>query len=254
MSQTAKTFIECTFLSWYLAIDMIIIGYTVSYLHQLFVIHWFKGKFYTCIGVSSSVLESIVTRNECSDAGGLWFNKRANFDNLSESMITMNYAFSTEGWLEILNSVTDAVGIDKLPKLNHQEYMGIFVILFIIQCLYIIQSFLAAVCIDWFNQKVNKKRIGDGILVNETQRQWKLINDYWSMQTLKFIPVPPVKKSLLTIKKILESNSYSIFKIILILLYCVITCTIYYQMTEEHEAILWMFSLVYFLFWNFEMI
>jgi hypothetical protein len=42
-------------------------------------------------------------------------NTDANFDNSGISMLTLFIASTTEGWLEIMFSGVDAVGIDKQP-------------------------------------------------------------------------------------------------------------------------------------------
>ena len=49
------------------------------------------------------------------DAGGFWVNKDANFDHTGNAILTLFIASTTEGWLDIMYSSVDAVGIGMQP-------------------------------------------------------------------------------------------------------------------------------------------
>jgi len=45
------------------------------------------------------LLETILTKQDCLDAGGLWSKNLRNFDNITSAMGTLLEIITTEGWL-----------------------------------------------------------------------------------------------------------------------------------------------------------
>ena len=77
----------------------------------------FKGKFYTCatdhLALSYRDIHKLIkTKENCFNYGGEWVNADLNFDTTMTSMITLFTVQSTEGWIDVMWSAVDAVGID----------------------------------------------------------------------------------------------------------------------------------------------
>ena len=77
-------------------------------------IHFFKGKFFFCAGLASTA--DIITKADCLAAGGQWVNERSNFDDLWLSSLALFEMMTTEGWMKVMYSGLDAVGVDMQPK------------------------------------------------------------------------------------------------------------------------------------------
>lgn len=116
-----------------------------------------QGKFYHCqfphastsVYMSSSAYASgqahsqraqpaaanaVPVRNEtdCRRAGGKWVNHRYNFDNLGQALLALFVMASKDGWVQIMYQGIDAVGEDREPIENYNEWRMIYFIGFLL--------------------------------------------------------------------------------------------------------------------------
>jgi len=120
----------------------------------------FKGKFYSCdtktMGLNLSYTEKnklINDKWDCLNYGGEWTNQDLNFDTTSEAFITLFTVQSTEGWIDVMWSSVDAVGIDKEPQLGYRPvYMLYFIVLIVLLCMLFLNLFVGVVC-ETFNKE-----------------------------------------------------------------------------------------------------
>lgn len=76
---------------------LIMIGFSV------FAIKCLKGAMYFCEGFAEEEFGDLIrTRADCFDYGGDWLIRELNFDNLSNSFLTLFFVSATENWLPIL--------------------------------------------------------------------------------------------------------------------------------------------------------
>ena len=73
-------------------------------------VSFFKGSFYHCLGEFS--MDDIITKQNCIDKGGQWRNTNAHFDDVFSAMLNLFSMTTTEGWVDVMNSGIDSVGID----------------------------------------------------------------------------------------------------------------------------------------------
>ena len=66
-----------------------------------------------CIHLPLEILQKIVTKEDCLENGGHWENANANFDNTLSTMNTLFQMMTTEGWVNVMRTGIDTVGIDK---------------------------------------------------------------------------------------------------------------------------------------------
>ena len=57
----------------------------------------------------------VYTKWDCFNWGGSWINQDETFDNVAEAISTLFQMSTTEGWIDMMNTGTDAVGIDLQP-------------------------------------------------------------------------------------------------------------------------------------------
>lgn len=82
----------------------------------------FKGTFYYCTGEN---LTGIVTKQDCTYRGYEWKNQKYNFDDLVQALMSLFVLSSRDGWVNIMYTGLDAVGVDKqvssVTKLKHER-------------------------------------------------------------------------------------------------------------------------------------
>ena len=117
---------------------------------------------------------------------------------------------STEGWIDLMNSGIDHVGINMQPQYNHRTYFALYFVIALLLIRYFLHNFLLAILIDSFYQKHTNKRIGDGNIVNSIQKQWIEVNTYWVQRKLKYRPIISKKRFIQSVHRLLESKWYTI--------------------------------------------
>ncbi|KAM8869009.1 voltage-dependent T-type calcium channel subunit alpha-1I-like [Spinachia spinachia] len=115
----------------------------------------FKGKFYTCIG---EYIDDITNKTDCLSANYRWEQKDFNFDSLPQALMSLFVMYSKDGWVTLMYDGLDAVGVDQQPVINHNEWMLIFFISFMIVSFFLLDMFIG-VMVDTFHncQKQQKK-------------------------------------------------------------------------------------------------
>uniref|UniRef100_A0AAQ6IKB6 Ion transport domain-containing protein n=1 Tax=Anabas testudineus TaxID=64144 RepID=A0AAQ6IKB6_ANATE len=108
----------------------------------------FKGKFYYCVGDDT---RNITNKNECLSANYRWIRKDYNFDSLPQALMSLFVMYSKDGWVNIMYDGLDAVGIDQQPRRNHNEWMLLYFISFMIMSFFLLDMFIG-VMVDTFHQ------------------------------------------------------------------------------------------------------
>ena len=77
----------------------------------------FKGVFYHCEGPDADIVKNKTQCLELSGNGNKWVNHKYNFDNLGQALMSLFVLSSKDGWVNIMYSGLDAVGIDQQVRL-----------------------------------------------------------------------------------------------------------------------------------------
>ena len=85
-------------------------------------------------------------------------------------MVTLFIMCTTEGWIGVMWSGVDAVGIDKQPIRENGPYWVFFFILFIVFGALFIMNLFVGVVINNFN--LEKEKLGKNHLLTKTQAEW----------------------------------------------------------------------------------
>uniref|UniRef100_A0A4W6BUJ1 Calcium voltage-gated channel subunit alpha1 H n=1 Tax=Lates calcarifer TaxID=8187 RepID=A0A4W6BUJ1_LATCA len=117
----------------------------------------FKGKFYYCVG---QVITNITSKTDCLSANNRWVRKEYNFDNLPQALMALFVMYSKDGWVNIMYDGLDAVGVDKPPVRNHNEWMLLFFISFMIMSFFLLDMFIG-VMVETFHQCQQEQKRGD---------------------------------------------------------------------------------------------
>ena len=99
---------------------------------------------------------AIKTIWDCYDAGGEWVNPQANFDNTHNAMTTLFTAVTTEGWVHLMWSGVDAVGLNMEPQRDTNPHMVPYFIVFMSICSIIMHNLYVGVVIDTNTKEKDK--------------------------------------------------------------------------------------------------
>lgn len=80
----------------------------LSYVYSL--LQLFKGTFFYCEGEN---LKNVTTKDDClAIPGNIWLNRKYNFDDLGQALMSLFVLSSKDGWVNIMYTGLDAVGVD----------------------------------------------------------------------------------------------------------------------------------------------
>ncbi|NXX87029.1 CAC1H protein, partial [Urocolius indicus] len=109
----------------------------------------FKGKFYYCDGPD---VKNITTKTDCTNAHYKWVRRKYNFDNLGQALMSLFVLSSKDGWVNIMYDGLDAVGIDQQPIQNHNPWMLLYFISFLLIVSFFVLNMFVGVVVENFHK------------------------------------------------------------------------------------------------------
>ena len=179
--------------------------------------------------------------------------RNANFDNVLIACVTLFEMMTTEGCVDTMNHGIDSRGIEKLPKKNHNRFMAIYFIIFMIfGCFFIINLFTAVIT-DNFNKIKEAHEFGAGESVNEIQKDYILIQNTYLKVKPKRKPKAPTSKLRIWFFEVVSSPSFDLSIIIAITLNTIVLALTYARMSDSYEVTLDVLNYVFIFLYNIEM-
>ncbi|XP_072798448.1 voltage-dependent T-type calcium channel subunit alpha-1H isoform X1 [Vicugna pacos] len=130
----------------------------------------FKGKFYYCDGADT---RNISTKAECRAARYRWVRRKYNFDNLGQALMSLFVLSSKDGWVNIMYDGLDAVGIDQQPVPNHNPWMLLYFISFLLIVSFFVLNMFVGVVVENFH-KCRQHQEAEEARRREEKRQRRL--------------------------------------------------------------------------------
>ncbi|KAI7807250.1 putative voltage-dependent T-type calcium channel subunit alpha-1I-like [Triplophysa rosa] len=109
----------------------------------------FKGKFYYCVGLD---VKNITNKSDCLSANYRWVHHKYNFDNLGQALMSLFVLASKDGWVNIMYHGLDAVGIDQQPVTNHNPWMLLYFISFLLIVSFFVLNMFVGVVVENFHK------------------------------------------------------------------------------------------------------
>ncbi|XP_069563600.1 voltage-dependent T-type calcium channel subunit alpha-1G isoform X3 [Brachyistius frenatus] len=109
----------------------------------------FKGKFFVCQGED---VRNITNKSECYAAGHKWVRHKYNFDNLGQALMSLFVLASKDGWVDIMYNGLDAVGVDQQPEMNHNPWMLLYFISFLLIVAFFVLNMFVGVVVENFHK------------------------------------------------------------------------------------------------------
>ncbi|XP_068119134.1 voltage-dependent T-type calcium channel subunit alpha-1G isoform X2 [Hyperolius riggenbachi] len=109
----------------------------------------FKGKFFFCLGDDT---KNITNKSDCLEAKYKWTRHKYNFDNLGQALMSLFVLASKDGWVDIMYDGLDAVGIDQQPVMNHNPWMLLYFISFLLIVAFFVLNMFVGVVVENFHK------------------------------------------------------------------------------------------------------
>ncbi|XP_037664644.1 voltage-dependent T-type calcium channel subunit alpha-1G isoform X1 [Choloepus didactylus] len=109
----------------------------------------FKGKFFVCQGEDT---RNITNKSDCAKASYRWVRHKYNFDNLGQALMSLFVLASKDGWVDIMYDGLDAVGVDQQPIMNHNPWMLLYFISFLLIVAFFVLNMFVGVVVENFHK------------------------------------------------------------------------------------------------------
>ncbi|XP_077739557.1 sodium channel protein type 7 subunit alpha isoform X2 [Canis aureus] len=140
-------------------------------------VHLFAGTFYECIDPTSGErfpIAEVMNKSQCEslvfNESMPWENAKLNFDNVGNGFLSLLQVATFNGWITIMNSAVDSIGVNRQPNFEDNIYMYCYFINFVIIGLFLPLSMLIGVIIANFN-KHKIKQGGSNIFITVKQKK-----------------------------------------------------------------------------------
>ena len=97
--------------------------------------------------------QNITTKFDCvKNSENRWRNRRYNFDNLGQALMSLFVLASKDGWVDIMYNGLDAVGVDMQPKQNYNEWRILYFISFLLLVGFFLLNMFVGVVVENFHR------------------------------------------------------------------------------------------------------
>ncbi|KYN07935.1 Voltage-dependent T-type calcium channel subunit alpha-1G [Cyphomyrmex costatus] len=130
--------------------NIVLICCTFFVIFGILGVQLFKGAFYYCEGPD---IKNVRNKTDClSDKRNLWLNRKYNFDDLGKALMSLFVLSSRDGWVNIMYTGLDAVGVDQQPIENYSEWRLLYFIAFILLVGFFVLNMFVGVVVENFHR------------------------------------------------------------------------------------------------------
>ncbi|XP_014678833.1 PREDICTED: voltage-dependent T-type calcium channel subunit alpha-1H-like [Priapulus caudatus] len=151
--------------------NIVLICCTFFIIFGILGVQLFKGKFFYCDGPD---VQHVRNKTQCQqDSRNEWQNQKYNFDNLGQALMALFVLSSKDGWVQIMYTGIDAVGIDQQPIENFDEWRLLYFISFLLLVGFFVLNMFVGVVVENFH-KCRATQEREERALREAKRQRKL--------------------------------------------------------------------------------
>ncbi|XP_052765335.1 voltage-dependent T-type calcium channel subunit alpha-1I-like isoform X3 [Mya arenaria] len=130
--------------------NIVLICCTFFIIFGILGVQLFKGTFYYCKGPDVAHIQN---RTHCLESKrNVWVNRKYNFDNLGMALMALFVLASKDGWVSIMYTGLDAVGVDQQPEQNYNEWRLIYFISFLLLVGFFVLNMFVGVVVENFHK------------------------------------------------------------------------------------------------------
>ncbi|XP_037293759.1 voltage-dependent T-type calcium channel subunit alpha-1G isoform X2 [Manduca sexta] len=130
--------------------NIVLICCTFFIIFGILGVQLFKGAFFYCEGAN---IKNVKNKSDClSIEGNVWVNRKYNFDDLGKALMSLFVLSSRDGWVNIMYTGLDAVGVDQQPIVNYSEWRLLYFIAFILLVGFFVLNMFVGVVVENFHR------------------------------------------------------------------------------------------------------
>ncbi|XP_076301495.1 ca[2+]-channel protein alpha[[1]] subunit T isoform X2 [Lasioglossum baleicum] len=130
--------------------NIVLICCTFFVIFGILGVQLFKGAFYYCDGPD---IKNVRNKTDCqADKRNVWLNRKYNFDDLGKALMSLFVLSSRDGWVNIMYTGLDAVGVDQQPIENYSEWRLLYFIAFILLVGFFVLNMFVGVVVENFHR------------------------------------------------------------------------------------------------------
>jgi len=130
--------------------NIVLICCTFFIIFGILGVQLFKGSFFYCEGPN---IRSVRNKTDCDkDPRNEWVNRAYNFDNLGQALMALFVLSSKDGWVNIMYTGLDAVGVDQQPIENYSEWRLVYFISFLLLVGFFVLNMFVGVVVENFHR------------------------------------------------------------------------------------------------------
>ncbi|XP_072749340.1 ca[2+]-channel protein alpha[[1]] subunit T isoform X3 [Anoplolepis gracilipes] len=130
--------------------NIVLICCTFFVIFGILGVQLFKGAFYYCEGPD---IKNVRNKTDClADKRNMWLNRKYNFDDLGKALMSLFVLSSRDGWVNIMYTGLDAVGVDQQPIENYSEWRLLYFIAFILLVGFFVLNMFVGVVVENFHR------------------------------------------------------------------------------------------------------
>uniref|UniRef100_A0A182P976 Ion transport domain-containing protein n=1 Tax=Anopheles epiroticus TaxID=199890 RepID=A0A182P976_9DIPT len=130
--------------------NIVLICCTFFIIFGILGVQLFKGTFYYCEGEN---IKGVKNKQDCLEIeGNVWINRKYNFDDLGKALMSLFVLSSRDGWVNIMYTGLDAVGVDQQPIVNYNEWRLLYFIAFILLVGFFVLNMFVGVVVENFHR------------------------------------------------------------------------------------------------------
>ncbi|KAG8239539.1 hypothetical protein J437_LFUL019258 [Ladona fulva] len=130
--------------------NIVLICCTFFIIFGILGVQLFKGAFFYCEGPD---IKNVRNKTDClSDKRNVWVNRKYNFDDLGKALMSLFVLSSKDGWVNIMYTGLDAVGVDQQPIENYSEWRLLYFISFLLLVGFFVLNMFVGVVVENFHR------------------------------------------------------------------------------------------------------
>ncbi|XP_011298535.1 voltage-dependent T-type calcium channel subunit alpha-1H isoform X1 [Fopius arisanus] len=130
--------------------NIVLICCTFFIIFGILGVQLFKGAFFYCDGPD---IKDVRNKTDClKDKRNVWVNRKYNFDDLGKALMSLFVLSSRDGWVNIMYTGLDAVGVDQQPEENYSEWRLLYFIAFILLVGFFVLNMFVGVVVENFHR------------------------------------------------------------------------------------------------------
>ncbi|CAB3224354.1 unnamed protein product [Arctia plantaginis] len=130
--------------------NIVLICCTFFIIFGILGVQLFKGAFFYCEG---AYIKNVKNKTDClAIEGNVWVNRKYNFDDLGKALMSLFVLSSRDGWVNIMYTGLDAVGVDQQPIVNYSEWRLLYFIAFILLVGFFVLNMFVGVVVENFHR------------------------------------------------------------------------------------------------------